>query len=177
MNLFSLNPFSLNLLKKTCLGSAMLAAPVLMSSQAFAQTALSADNEPNEKNPGVEIVRPLEDLAAVVRPHPVDRDFINTALVLTDTGGRDSVTYCVAYNQRGNAIGRGYTKVPGNGVRLVFASDLSNGVDFLGKIRCKSRDRVSGTAYIIGAEFSDTRVNNLHDRAGSVISVPVVISR
>ncbi|MBT8139985.1 MAG: hypothetical protein KJP25_09445 [Gammaproteobacteria bacterium] len=169
--------FSLNLLKKSCLGSAILAAPLLMSGPAFAQTALSVDSEPSEKNPGVEIVRPVEDLADIVRPHPVDRDFINTALVLTDAGGRGSVTYCVAYNQRGDAIGRGFSKVPGNGVRVVFASDLSNGVDFLGKIRCKSRDRVSGTAYIVGADFSDTRVHNLHDRAGSVISVPVVISR
>ena len=160
----------------TCASSAIIAA-ALFSSGATAQTLSSTAAEPDAKNPGVEVVRPVQDLSDMIATHPVDRDFINTALVLSDASGRASVAYCVAYNQRGQAIGRAFTKIPGNGVRLVLASDLSNGLDFFGKIKCKSRSRVGGTAYIIGPDFSDTRVHNLHDRAGSVISVPVAISR
>ncbi|MBT8148452.1 MAG: hypothetical protein HKO71_07475 [Pseudomonadales bacterium] len=152
-------------------------ATLMLNSSVAAQTLASADAEPSEKNPGTEIVRPVEDLSAMIAAPRPDRDFINTAVVLTDAGGRPSVAYCVAYNQRGDAIGRGFSKIPGNGVRLVLASDLTYGRDFFGKIKCKSRDHVSGTAYIIGPDFSDTRVHNLRDRAGSVISVPVAISR
>ena len=163
-----------SLLQKT----AVAATAACSLSIANAQTLVNAGAETiDEKNPGVEITRNALELNDMISVRPVDRDFINTALVLTDRGGRPSVTYCVAYNANGNAIGRGFTKTAGNGVSIVLASDLTNGRDFLGKIRCKSRDHVSGTAFIIGPDFTDTRVHNAHDRAGSLISVPVAVSR
>lgn len=174
----------MKLLSTASISIARAALPaVVLGGSLFANTAAaqlsSVDAEPSERDPGVEIIRSADELPDVLRRHPEDRDFINTALVLTDAGGRPSVAYCVAYNQRGEAVGRGFTKVPGNGVSLVFASDLSNGLDFIGKIRCKSRGLVSGTAFIVGAEFSDTRVHNLPlpERSGSLVTVPVAVTR
>lgn len=144
-----------------------------LSSSLFAQIdALEAD-------PGIEVSRDAVAVNDVLTRRPVDPDFINTAIVLTDSGARPSVTYCVAYNHQGQPIGRAHTKTPGNGVRVILASDLTHGLDFVGKVRCRSRDRVQGTAFIVGPgnNITDTAVKNLQDRAGSLISIPVAVSR
>ena len=87
-----------------------LSVATLCAFSVSAQTVLAATDAPDAANPGIEITRSASDLSDMVSIRPIDRDFINTALVLTDAGGRDSVAYFVAYNQRGNAVGRGYTK-------------------------------------------------------------------
>ncbi len=111
-----------------------------------------------------------------VDPRP-DQDVFNTAIVLTSYQGRDQVVRCVGFNARGNIVGKVRTKLPGDGVRLVFASDIADGEDYLGKVTCASRGDVVGSAYLVGPEFNDLAVINESERAGSFIRVPVVLSR
>lgn len=136
-----------------------------------------AEDELSEADPGIEIVRDATAVNDLLTRPADDRDFVDTALVLTDQGGRPSVAYCAAFDHRGNAIGRVFTAIPGNGLSVLLASDMAMGQDFVGKIKCRTRGNVVGTAFIVGPGLTDTRVGNGHDRLGSRIVVQAAVSR
>lgn len=136
-----------------------------------------AEDEVTEVDPGVEIVRDATAISDLITRPADDPDFIDTALVLTDLGGRASVAYCAAFDQQGNAIGRVFTSIPGNGASVLLASDMAMGQDFVGKIKCRARGNVVGTAFIVGPGLTDTKVRSRHDRLGSRILVQAAVSR
>jgi len=142
-----------------------------LTSSVFAQS--TADDNITEIN----IDRSEFELNDRVAQIPLAINAFNTAVLLTSYDERASTVHCSALNARGNVIGRVKTTVPSHGVKLLFASDLTQGVDFLGKISCKSRGQVIGSAYLLGPTFSDLQVNNSSDRAGSFIRIPVALSR
>ncbi len=123
---------------------------------------------------GFEIVRDAAELPDIIRDR--DPDVINTALVLTSQGGPRSVAYCVAFNAAGEKIGRAWVKVPANGLRIVLASDVSAGVDFVGSLRCVSRGHLVGSAFIVGPGLTDATVHNAFHWGESRIRAQAVVS-
>lgn len=160
------------LLKKIALCASLLP---LMSVSSLCSAEVSAavveDGEELEINRDV---GELGDRIAEIRP---DRDLFDTAIVLTSMGDRRQLVRCAAFDAGGDLVGRVRVKLPADGVRLVFASDIAGGTDYLGKVSCGSRGQVVGSAYLLGPQFSDLQVINEHDRFGSVVHVPVSLTR
>lgn len=125
---------------------------------------------------GIEITRSATDLQDVLRDRPSDPNVLDTALILTNQNGKASKARCVAFNHSGNAVGRAWVRIPGNGMRIVLASDITLGGNFVGSVRCKARGHVVGSAFIIGAAFSDAQVKNATAWEQSRISAPVVVA-
>ena len=100
----------------------------------------------------VEIDRGSDELsdAVRIRPDDIDRDFINTALIFTNTSMDPNTVSCVARNDNGVAIGRARTAVPRKGLRFIFASDFANGADFVGSVDCWTNGRIAATALLLG---------------------------
>ena len=112
----------------------------------------------------VDISREVDEL-----PTDFDRDpdVADTALVFTNLGRRTSWVKCVGFNKNGAAIGRTKTEIPPLGLRYVLASDISNGVDFIGHVQCSPKGRVVGSVVFIGPSLTDLPVRNGklgHDR-------------
>ena len=127
---------------------------------------------------GVEIMRNATDLNVLLRDRPeIEPDLLDTALVLTNQINKTAVATCVAFDAQGDALGRGWVKIPGRGVRILLASDLVNGFDFVGSIRCSARGEVFGSAFILGAGFSDTPVTNTYQWQQSRVHAQAVVSR
>ena len=126
-----------------CLGTLMamaLAAPV------------SAEETPTRDQPvlnEIEVTHSVNELEAVLRRHP-DIDVTDTALVFNNALRRTTVVRCVAFGRNGRPLGRVRTKVPGNGLQFILASDLADGLDFIGSARCWARGRVVPSAFIVG---------------------------
>lgn len=157
--------------KKRFLKAAISAAVVLCSSNSFSQVALDTVVE-------VEVDRPISELdPRPVPPITPDTDAFDTAIVLTSYQDDRQLVRCAAFDADGNAVGRTLTKVPGHGVRLLFASDLANDTDYIGKVTCASRGDVAATAYLVGAVFSDLDVFNQTERSGSFIRIPLTFTR
>jgi len=78
-----------------------------------------------------------------------DTDVANTALVFNNAGRVATTVYCTAFSGNGEILGRGKTRVPAKGVRYLRASDLSDGVDFVGSAVCKARGRVTATSVFL----------------------------
>ncbi len=125
---------------------------------------------------GIEITRNATDLTAVLRDHPTDPNVLDTALILTNQTGTAARARCIAYGHGGQTIGRAWLKLPANGMRIVLASDITQGGNFVGSIRCKARGHVVGSAFILGAVFSAAQVNNATAWNESRISAPVVVA-
>ena len=123
---------------------------------------------------GFEIVRDATELPDIIRDQ--DPDLINTALVLTNQGGPRAVAYCVAFNAAGEKIGRAWVKVPANGLRIVLASDVTAGIDFVGSLRCIARGHLVGSAFIVGPGLTDATVNNAFHWGESRIRAQAVVS-
>ena len=92
----------------------------------------------------------------------------------TNPRGAATLVVCAGRNANGRGVGRAKTRVPAHGVRILFASDLSNGRDFIGSATCKSRSRVVPSAFVLGADFSDAKANVSHGWTDSQINFPVV---
>jgi len=126
----------------------------------------------------VEVDRDISELdPRPIPPESEDVDAFNTAIVLTSYQTSDQEVRCAGFNNKGELIGRSRTRLPGDGIKLIFASDLANGADFIGKITCASRGDVAGSAFLVGPVFSDLKVFNQNDRSGSFIRVPVSLTR
>ena len=68
-----------------------------------------------------------------------DVDTADTALVFNAPGPNHAVVYCRGYDADGKMVGRTATKVPRFGLRYIRASDLANGLDFVGSAFCSAR--------------------------------------
>ncbi len=123
--------------------------------------------------PEIEVDRTTDQLRDVIRPVP-DPDSTNTALVFNNPRRFDTWVYCVAYDGNGQPVGRARLRVPGNGVRFVFASDMADGRDFVGSAACASRSRVIPSAFIVGGGLTDARAVVNHGWDHTRIRFPVV---
>jgi hypothetical protein len=108
----------------------------------------------------VDVAREIDTLPDEIEPTPEDSDVADTALVFTNMSRSTSAVQCVAFNKNGRPIGRTRTVVPPLGLRYVLASDMSNGVDFVGQVQCAPRGRVIGSVVFIGPAVTDLPVRN-----------------
>ena len=100
----------------------------------------------------VEIDRNGMDLRNELDVRPDDRDTTDTAIVASNLSDRPARVTCTAFNANGKKLGSAGMRVPGKGLRYLRASDLANGVDYVGQVRCRTRNEsVQGSALLIGA--------------------------
>jgi hypothetical protein len=111
----------------------------------------------------VEIDREIDTLPDDIE-HPSDPDVADTALVFTNLGRHRAAVKCVGFDKNGTPIGRTTTRIPAMGVRYVLASDISNGVDFIGQVQCARHGRVIGSVIFIGPGITDLPVLNRLNR-------------
>ncbi len=97
----------------------------------------------------IEVKHNLNELEAVLRPRP-DIDLTDTALVFNNALRHTTVVRCVAFGRNGHPLAKVRTIVPGNGLRFILASDLADGLDFIGSARCWARGKVVPSAFIVG---------------------------
>ena len=127
--------------------------------------------------PEKQVDRPLSELDRGIVDREPDTDIFNTAIVFTSYQNSAQLVRCAAFDADGKLVGRTRTRVPADGARLIFSSDISNGTDFLGKISCASRGDLFGSAFLLGPVFNDLPVINDSDRVGSFLRVPISLSR
>lgn len=124
--------------------------------------------------PEIEIDRISDELRDVVRPDRRDPDSTDSALVFNNPRRHVTWVYCVAFNGAGAAIGRARLRIPGNGVRFAFASDIAGGQDFVGSATCAARSRVVPSLFIVGAGLTDAKALVNHGWDQTRIRFPVV---
>jgi hypothetical protein len=106
-----------------------------------------------------------------------DTDVVNTALVFNNSGRVETVVHCTAYAGNGDVLGRGRTRVPARGVKYLRASDLSDGVDFVGSAVCKARGRVTATAvFLAPGAITDLNVKQNKRRRSTRMRFPLIAS-
>ena len=154
--------------KKVCLPA--LAFCALIPASGYAQL------DSAETLPEYEIDRNVVEMNDRI-DRPEDYDIFDSAILFSSYDRDNRVVHCIAYDARGERIGRAKTTVPANGVKLMLASDVARQIDFLGKITCRSRGQIHGSAYLVGPVFSDLEVSTVSDRAGSTIRIPVALNR
>lgn len=59
-------------------------------------------------------------------------------------------------------------------IRLILASDLSRGGDFVGSATCKARNRVIPSSFIVGPGLSDGPVRLHHGWDSTEMNFPIV---
>jgi hypothetical protein len=123
---------------------------------------------------GAEITRDAESLRDYVSTHPVDVDRVNTALIFTNVSQRKLRVGCVAYNQHGTPIDRGWIAVAPNGMRFVLASEVAGGRDFVGNVKCKSGGRVIGSAVLLAPGLTDLPVEQHEHEGNTHLRFPVI---
>ena len=139
----------------------------LFATNAFAQT----DDVPD-------IGRDAVDLADEMT-RPVDLLRYDTALVLTSRDDSDRRVVCTAFDEDGRVVGRGSVRVPARGIRHALASEIGSGPPLLASVVCKSRGRVSGTAYLLGGAAGVTSLPTQvrSGSRGTTTHVPAVFVR
>jgi hypothetical protein len=119
----------------------LIAAVLMFAPLAAAQ----GDNTPE----GAEITRDAADLRDALHPPP-DIDFTDTALVFTNRSDKPGYVNCAGFNANGEGVGRIWLRVPANGLRFAFASDLSDAADFIGSARCRTwPEGIVGSAFLL----------------------------
>lgn len=153
---------------RTFLTFLSLGALLLAAVPSFAQQAVVAD-----------VTRDGADLRDVVA-RPVDPVIYDTALILTSRNGRDHVAVCAAYDDQGTFVGRGQVKIPAHGIRYALLSDLTNGQPFLGHVTCKTRGKMTGSAFLLGGAAGVTGVpaqTVKGSKRTTIVRYPVVFTR
>lgn len=144
----------------------MLRLPLILL--AILGLAATATAEPRvEATDGTEITRDPAEIDTLLAD-PVDPDFLDTALVFHNASDGPAIVGCAGLNRNGRGLGRGHVKIPPHGVRHLLASDLSDGVDFVGSAHCVFR-QVRPDA----ASLSDAR---RRDRRGRVIGTGFIVA-
>lgn len=108
----------------------------------------------------VTISREIDTLPTEIEPQPEDPDLADTALVFTNMSRRNAGVVCVGFNKNGEPVGRTATRIPPLGLRYILASDISDGVDFIGQVQCSPHGRVVGSVVFIGPAVTDLPVRN-----------------
>ena len=117
----------------------------------------------------------LDTLPDDIRP-PDDLDSADTVLLFTNIGNQPAMVKCVAFDRNGTPIGRTATRVPALGLRYVTASDISDGLDFIGQVQCARRGQIVGSVVFIGPGFTDLPVMNRSNGGGKGrIRFPLVV--
>ena len=107
----------------------------------------------------VEIARELDTLPSDIAP-PSDPDVADTVLLFTNFSSYRAAVKCIGFDRSGTPIGRSLTRIPALGVRYLLASDISNGLHYIGHVQCAKHGRVEGTAIFIGPGLTDLPVMN-----------------
>lgn len=125
----------------------------------------------DEGNPSDELEA---DLRRTIDP---DTDVVNTALTFHNPSQGRAIVVCAAYDGNGNLLGTKATHIPPGGLRFLRASDIANGVDFVGSAACKSRTRVQSSAILLGpGAVTDLDVQRRGWRRVTSFSYPLVVS-
>ena len=90
--------------------------------------------------------------------------------------GWTALVRCVGFNHNGTPVGRIALKIPGNGLRFALASDLANGLDFIGSAACRSTAHVIPSAFVIGPGLTDTKAQIMHGWDVNRYRFPVIAS-
>ncbi len=104
-----------------------------------------------------------------------DVDVANTALVFNNTGRIATTVVCVAFDGNGDILGRGRTRIPSHGVKYLRASDLADGVDFIGSAVCKARGRVTATAiFLAPGAITDVNIKQRRQNRSTHMRFPLI---
>ena len=142
----------------------MLLVGLLLPVSAWSQAITPVDVEE------LDVVRDAAELREEIdRP---DRNSVNTALVFSNLGRGDAVVGCAAFDSDGDTVGRILMRVPAHGLRFALASDLSQSVDFVGHVECRTGPRVMGSAILL-APSSITDLSARQVRRSGVTIFPV----
>ena len=121
--------------------------------------------------------RTSDELETDLRPVDRDPDAVNTALTFNNTSDRRGIVVCAAYDGDGNLLGTKAAHIPARGLRYLLASDIANGVDFVGTAECKSRSRIRGSAVLLApGALTDLDVRHRGRRRVTYLSYPLVAS-
>ena len=147
---------------------------VLLTAQiAGAQSAdLSDDGVSGVRD--INVVRDASDLPRDIRPRPIDEDTADTALLFTNNDATHVRVKCIARNMHGEIIGRLRTRIAGNGLAYLRASDFSNGRDFVGHAECKTSGHTSGTAVLVGLNVTNLDVESRQSGHVTLHNFPVI---
>jgi hypothetical protein len=149
--------------------TAALTAPVQARPERAA-AALDAVSDPE----AIEVDRDAVDLRTHIRDRSLDPDSVDTAVVFTNTRSTPALVKCVGFDDRGHIVGAARTRVPGNGLRYLRASDIAHDRDFVGSVLCKSNGRVIGSALLVGAQLTDLEVRERSAKQRTVLRFPLV---
>lgn len=149
---------------------ALAATTVAMIAMPFSVNAASIAAE---EDLGFEITRDAGSLRDYINTHP-DVDRVNTALIFTNVSHRKVRVGCVAYNQHGTPIDRGWVAVAPNGMRFALASEVAGGRDFVGNVKCKSGGRVIGSAVLLAPGLTDLPVEQHQHEGNTHLRFPVI---
>lgn len=155
-----------------------LLAAVSLTAWASAVSAQDADLTAADEDPSTVETAQLGRDASELRDHvaakPVDRDFLDTAMIFSNGAQRAAGAYCNVHDRNGDRIGRFFVRVPGKGLRFVLASDASRGADFVGSVSCSTRGDLTGSALLLGAQVTDLPTEPLHHSGQFRLRFPVV---
>lgn len=121
-----------------------------------------------------DISRDAATLRDHVHPRPVDRDVVDTAIILTNLGNGSARALCVGFDASGEAIGRTRIRIAALGLRYFLASDLASNADFVGSVHCTVRGHVAGSAVLLGAAVTNLNVVQTNHSGVFRIRFPVV---
>ena len=122
----------------------------------------------------IEVDRDAVDLRTHIRDRSLNPDSVDTAVVFTNTRATPALVKCVGFDDRGRIVGAARTRVPGNGLRYLRASDIAHDRDFVGSVLCKSNGRVVGSALLVGAHLTDLEVRERRRRTWTLLRFPLV---
>jgi hypothetical protein len=148
--------------------------PVIWAVACAALIAPAASAQTSLEDPP-EISRDVRDLPGDVRPDP-DVDSADTALVFTNFSPGRRTADCVGYDADGRAVGRIWVKIPPRGTRYARASDLADGLDFIGHVICGVRSDVVGSVVFVGAGITDLGVIQVPGEGYGRMRFPLVAS-
>lgn len=124
---------------------------------------------------GIQIDRPGDTLPAAVNDTLAAANRFDTALLFTNTSNRQALVLCKSFDSNGAAVGNHWLSVPGKGLSFALASDISNGVAFIGATYCAANEAVIGSAVFAGGgAITDMPASQADHLGDSRIGFPVV---
>jgi hypothetical protein len=96
----------------------------------------------------VDVSHDPTDITDRMRP---DIDVVDTVLAFTNLVGAANSATCVARNEYGNQVGRARTKMRGHGIGFILLSDMTQSVDVIASVNCKSARHLVASAILVGS--------------------------